>query len=81
MNLSELVKTLAEESGAFVVEPEHASIAGVSEVSFDKICDLEIFAGLIAEKILSRAVEDGIIGSDGSFYNTIAKDFAIPVNL
>ena len=45
--MNKRIKELAEQAGAFIIEPEHAKIGEVSEVSFNKYSDLEKFAELI----------------------------------
>ena len=48
--MNERIKELAKQAKAFIVEPEHASVGGVSEVSFDKYSDLAKFAELIVRE-------------------------------
>ena len=57
--MNERIKELAEQSNAFIIKPEHASIGGVSEVSFDKYKDLEKFAELIIRECYKIAMKEG----------------------
>jgi hypothetical protein len=51
--MNKKVKELAKQAKAFIIEPEHASVGGVSEVSFDKYEDLEKFAELILKEVFN----------------------------
>ena len=68
--MNERIKELAEQAKAFIVEPEHASVGGVSEVSFDKYSDLEKFAeSLIKETLdVARAGLEYGDGMDSAVY-------------
>ena len=54
--MNERIKELAKQAKAFIVEPEHASVGGVSEVSFDKYSDLAKFAELIVRECFKAAM-------------------------
>ena len=56
--MNERIRELAEQAKAFVVDPIHAKIGGVGEVSFSKYSDLEKFAELIVLECVN-AVMDG----------------------
>ena len=56
--MNEKIKELAEQSNAFIIKPEHASIGGVPEVSFDKYKDLEKFAELIIRECSKVAMDN-----------------------
>lgn len=59
--MNQRIKELAKQAKSFIVEPEHASVGGVPEVSFDKYSDLEKFAELIVEECI-----DVVLRSDPS---------------
>jgi hypothetical protein len=52
--MNKRIKEIAEQTNAFIIEPEHAKIGSVSEVSFDNYSDFEKFAELIVRECQLR---------------------------
>jgi len=48
--MNERIRNIVDHSKAFIIEPEHAKIGGVPEVTFSKYSDLEKFAELIVRE-------------------------------
>lgn len=71
--MNERIRELAEQAKAFILESEHAKIAEVSEVSFDKYSDLEKFAELIVKEC-SKIATNPYLNDEESYYgNEFAK--------